>query len=67
MNVKTLRIFSTTVLKLQANFFFENIVQNSRNPRSEKQKLYKLAHISTQIFSVVKSDEQLLTDSQCNG
>ena len=32
-----------------------------------KLKLYKLAPISTQILSVIKSNEQLLTDSQCNG
>ena len=32
-----------------------------------KLKSYKLAPVSTQIFSVIKSYEQLLTDSQCNG
>ena len=30
-------------------------------------KLYKKAHVSAQTFSVIKSNEQLLTDSQCNG
>ena len=30
-------------------------------------KSYKLAPISTQIFSAIKSNEQLLTDSQYNG
>ena len=32
-----------------------------------KLKLYKKAPISTQVFSVMKPNEQLLTDSQCNG
>ena len=30
-------------------------------------KLYKKAAISAQCFSMIKSYEQLLTDSQCNG
>ena len=32
-----------------------------------KLKLYKMAPISAQIMFAVKSNEQFLTDSQCNG
>ena len=33
----------------------------------KKLKSYKMVPISAQILSAVKSNEQLLTDSQCNG
>ena len=43
-----------------------SVLFNSPSP-TRKLKSYKKASISAQIFSAIKSNEQLLTDSQCNG
>ena len=52
--------------------FFDIIVQSSRLDQAKihvwiKLKLNKKAPISTHIFSAVKPNEQLVTDSQANG
>ena len=70
MNVYTYRVASTTVWTLQVKKIpklFDIIVQNSRNSRFKQAKIVKKAPISAQILSAIKSNEQLLNDSQCNG
>ena len=47
--------------------FFGIIVQNSRNSRLEQAKIVKKGPIAAQILSAIKLNEQLSTDSQCNG
>ena len=70
MNVNTSRIVSTTVLTLQAKNTFNFLILLSKITKIHawnKIKSYKKAPISAQILSAIKSNEQLSTDSQCNG
>ena len=70
MNVYTWRIVSTTVLTLQAKKYSNFLILLSKIAEIhalKKLKFYKLAPISTQIFFMVRSNEQLLNDNQSNG
>ena len=53
--------------KLSFPYLFDNIVPNYRNVRLEQAKIVKFGPSFKATFSVLKSNEQLLTDSQCNG
>ena len=70
MNVYTSRIVSTTVWTLQVKKINNFVILLSKIAEIHvwnKLKSYEKAPISAQVLSAVKSNEQLLTDSQCNG
>ena len=70
MNENTKRIVSTTILTVQAkNYPIFSILLSKKEILHawNKLNLYKLAASSTQNFSMINSNEQLLNDSQCNG
>ena len=70
MNVNTWRIVSTIVWTLQVKNHHNVLMLLSKIAEIHvwnKLKLYTMVPISTQIFPMIKSDEQLLNDSQCNG
>ena len=66
MNVNTWRFVSTTSGKKYHNFLIL-LSKIAEIHVLNKLKSYKKAPISAQILSAIKSNEQLLNDSQCNG
>ena len=70
MNVNTQRIVSTTVWSFQAKKYHNFSILLSKIAEIHvwnKLKWNKKAATSAQILSAMKSNEQVLTDSQCNG
>ena len=70
MNVNTSKTVSTTVWTFQAEKYHNFLILLSKIAEIHvwnKLNLYKKCPITAQILSAIKHNEQVLTDSQCNG